>query len=238
MQSDRKSFILTLNWEWDMSIIIFSEVEKNTNFKALFSLVSKERKDRLLCFKDEVAQYVGLLSDVIIRYYLFTTTNYCNGVPIEGKNKYGKPKYLNYKDFEFNFSHTENALVCCISENSKAVGIDIEKITKIEEHLGIAEHFFTIKEQNFLNQFNGDTNLRFLEMWTRKEAYSKQKGKGFLMPYNSFEVYGNELVKMRTVILRRYIISECSDLKEADIKLFTLSNDFIWKHIIPLLQKF
>ncbi|MGB8453576.1 MAG: 4'-phosphopantetheinyl transferase superfamily protein [Anaerocolumna sp.] len=220
-----------------MSIVIFSEVEKNTDFKPLFSLVSKERKDRLLCFKDEAAQHVGLLSDVIIRYCLFAATNYCNGVPMEGKNKYGKPQYLNYKDFEFNLSHTENALVCCISENSKAVGIDIEKITDIEEHLDIAEHFFTIKEQNYLNQFNGDTNLRFLEMWTRKEAYSKQKGKGLLMPYNSFEVYGNELIKMKTVMLRRYIISECSDLKEADIKLFILSNDFIWKHVIPLLQK-
>jgi 4'-phosphopantetheinyl transferase len=222
---------------WDMSIVLFSEVEKNADFKALFSLVSKERKERLLCYKDEVAQHVGLLSEVIIRYCLFIATNYCNWVPIEGKNKFGKPQYRNYKEFEFNISHSDNALVCCISENSKAVGIDIEKITEIEEHLGIAKHFFTIREQNYLNQLNGDTNLCFLEMWTRKEAYSKQIGKGLRMPYNSFEIYGNDSVRMETVRLPGYIISECCDLKEPDLKLCMLSKDFIWKHIIPCMQK-
>ena len=222
---------------YGMSIVLFSQVEKNIDFRVLFRLVSKERKERLLGYKDEVAQHVGLLAEVLIRYCLFAATNYCNGVPIEGKNQYGKPQYINYKEFEFNISHSDNALVCCISENSKAVGIDIETITEIKEHLDIARHFFTIKEQNYLNQQSEDSNSSFLEMWTRKEAYSKQIGKGLLMPYNSFEVYGNESVRMNTVRLPGYIISECAEPKEPDTKLFMLSKEFTWNHIIPCMQK-
>lgn len=127
--------------------------------------------------------------------------------------KYGKPYLLNYRDFQFNISHTKNALVVAVSD--KSVGIDIEKIKAVD--FKIAERFFVHEELSYIIENKDLQNKRFFEVWTKKEAYIKCIGKGLSIPLNQFNVFDIELVKhYYTISFLDYIISvfvACDDPK-------------------------
>ena len=88
----------------------------------------------------------------------------------------GKPYIENYSDFNFNISHTSGAIAIAISDSP--VGIDIEKIRKAD--FRVAKRFFTEKENEYIKAQNSDT--RFFEIWTAKEAYFKCIGTGITNP--------------------------------------------------------
>lgn len=81
----------------------------------------------------------------------------------------GKP-YFSDVPMHFSISHTENLVVCVAAENN--IGADIEKIRPMNTRL--AARYFTEAEQAYVE---ADT-VRFLEVWTKKEAYAKWQGEG------------------------------------------------------------
>lgn len=96
------------------------------------------------------------------------------------KTSNGKPFLKNYPDFHFNISHSNNLIAIAI-DNSQ-IGIDIEKIREV--NLKLANRHFCENEINFINS----NNERFFEIWTKKEAYLKQTGKGIIGNLNKFDV--------------------------------------------------
>uniref|UniRef100_UPI0030CAB2EB 4'-phosphopantetheinyl transferase family protein n=1 Tax=Croceitalea sp. MTPC5 TaxID=3056565 RepID=UPI0030CAB2EB len=95
-------------------------------------------------------------------------------------NKYGKP-YISGK-INFNISHSGDYVICAISENIK-LGIDIEKITRIDFN-----HF---KSQFLAQEWNGIINSKnqlrqFYKYWTQKEAVIKAAEKGLSISLRSF----------------------------------------------------
>jgi 4'-phosphopantetheinyl transferase len=85
----------------------------------------------------------------------------------------GKP-YAENCALEFNLSHSGKWLVCAVGD--QPLGVDIEAIKP--RNLRIAERFFTQREQEFLAPDQEDALLRFLQIWTAKEAYFKALGTG------------------------------------------------------------
>ena len=63
------------------------------------------------------------------------------------------------------------------------IGIDIEIVK--ERNLKVAEKVFTPLELEWMKE---DTLRRFHILWTRKESVMKAMGRGFKMPFKSFEV--------------------------------------------------
>lgn len=84
----------------------------------------------------------------------------------------GKP-YLCNNEFYFSVSHKGTKAVCVINETP--VGIDIENIKPFNKKT--AERICTPNELQYI----GDSEQRFAEIWTVKEAYSKLKGDGISM---------------------------------------------------------
>jgi 4'-phosphopantetheinyl transferase len=83
-------------------------------------------------------------------------------------NKYGKP-YISNKNIFFNISHSNDYVVCVISD--KEIGIDIEKIRDVD--INVIKRFATSIEKKYI----GNNINKLWEIFTLKEAYWKCMGK-------------------------------------------------------------
>ncbi len=72
----------------------------------------------------------------------------------------------------FSISHSGNYAVCAVSDNP--VGVDTEVIRDIPFRNDY--RLFTLEEVIYVNASEKEHNLRFFEVWTKKEAYIKAKG--------------------------------------------------------------
>ena len=121
------------------------------------------------------------------------------------RSEYGKPYLINYANIHFNVSHTINAMICAISEEN--IGVDIERIKSF--NIGVAKKYFTKQEQNYIFKRKGKQDERFVEVWTRKEAYVKWTGKGMKVSFQSFDTLKDK--KIFSFNIKGYFISLCSN---------------------------
>ena len=102
-----------------------------------------------------------------------------------GYTEKDKPYLLSHPNIHFNISHSGNWVVFAFS--SKKVGIDIEKVKKI--NFGIAKRFYSDEEQKQLFLLNKKKQLDyFFDLWTLKESYLKALGTGLTKSLSSFTV--------------------------------------------------
>lgn len=127
---------------------------------------------------------------------------------------YGKPYIVEYEQWHFSITHTAGMIGIAISDES--VGIDAEKICDAD--LRITKRFFTAQE-NLRIENSANKNKRFLEIWTKKEAYLKYIGKGLHTPMRSFDVF--ELAnKFESFEECGYMISICHDrIRDIEISI-------------------
>jgi len=86
----------------------------------------------------------------------------------------------------FNLAHTDG-LVACIVTHDADVGIDVEAIDRNTDALELARHYFSPSEIADLEQSAPDTRqVRFIEIWTLKEAFVKAVGDGLSCPLDTF----------------------------------------------------
>jgi 4'-phosphopantetheinyl transferase len=92
------------------------------------------------------------------------------------------------ESLHFNVSHSEELAIYAISRNC-ALGIDIEYIARAIAHEGIAERFFSARENAELQRCAPTHRKRaFFACWTRKEAVVKATGDGLRLPLDQIEV--------------------------------------------------
>ncbi len=95
------------------------------------------------------------------------------------KTAKGKP-YLPESEWQFNISHSGNTVLCGV--HSGDIGVDIEKTRSYNDR--VAKRICSPAEYAYIN---GDS-IRFLQVWTRKEAYAKLTGKGLSVSLRTIEV--------------------------------------------------
>lgn len=84
------------------------------------------------------------------------------------KGKNGKPYIRGYDNFHFNISHSDSAIAVAVDTDE--IGVDIEKLRKAD--FRICNRFFTEREKEYV----GNSDRRFFQIWTKKEAYIKKHG--------------------------------------------------------------
>ena len=112
----------------------------------------------------------------------------------------GKP-YAEGSPLEFSLSHSGKWLLCAVGD--QPLGVDIEVLRP--RNLKVAERFFTPKEQAFLAPEQEDAYLRFLQIWTAKEAYFKAIGTG-ITDLKSI-CYFDLLPHLQQIVTEDYILS-------------------------------
>lgn len=95
------------------------------------------------------------------------------------KTVLGKP-YLPNCEWQFNISHSGDAVLCGI--HNGAIGVDIEKARPYNDR--VAKRICSPAEYAYISK----DPSRFLEIWTRKEAYAKLIGKGLSISLRTIEV--------------------------------------------------
>ncbi len=91
----------------------------------------------------------------------------------------GKP-YLPACAWQFNISHSGDTVLCGV--HNGAIGVDIEKTRPYNDR--VAKRICSPAEYAYI----GKDAMRFLEVWTRKEAYAKLTSKGLSISLRTIEV--------------------------------------------------
>ncbi len=95
----------------------------------------------------------------------------------------GKP-YVSGKDgYEFSLSHSGDMVVLAVSE--VPVGVDVELVK--EKNWRIFHRFLTKKEMTMIEEAE-DPEGKFFEVWTIREAFSKEEGQGLQIFDDDFTV--------------------------------------------------
>ncbi|MCD8925289.1 4'-phosphopantetheinyl transferase family protein [Staphylococcus epidermidis] len=146
-----------------------------------------------------------------------------------GYSYYGKPLVKKPQNKYISVSHSDNLILCAISENN--IGIDIEKMDF--SNMIINKRIFHPREYNYINN-NSDIYIKlknFYEIWTLKESYLKFLGVGIYMNLNSFSVLNNSNFKStNTILFNDYSFSLTTNSKINYIKYIFLDDkkiDFI-----------
>ena len=104
-------------------------------------------------------------------------------------NPFGRPFIANAhfdRPVQFNISHTDGLIALAIVRNAP-IGIDIERMRRIEARDDIASRFFAPTEAGALRALpTALRDGRFIDLWTLKEAYIKARSRGLSIPLDSF----------------------------------------------------
>ncbi|MFT7525136.1 MAG: 4'-phosphopantetheinyl transferase [Arenicella sp.] len=131
------------------------------------------------------------------RYHLMNILGAYNRVSAQevklSYSRLNKP-YLNPNpsDIQFNFTDTvidSSGVALLAFARFKAVGVDIESLTRRSNFSAIVKKRFSVAETNYVTQDDGSIDARrFLAYWTRKEAYGKATGRGINFKMNEMDL--------------------------------------------------
>lgn len=163
----------------------------STNLATLTGYLSNEELERASLFKVPLARDRFLAGRATLREIL---GSYLEQPPssffIETAPQ-GKPRLsgrFNALDVRFSLSRSYGLALFAFSLN-REVGVDIEKIRPEFVREGIAELYFSAREQQDLENTPSEFRMEaFFRCWTRKEAYIKARGEGLNIPLDSFSV--------------------------------------------------
>ena len=159
--------------------------------QALRTLLADDEQDRARHFVFEMdrQRFIaarGTLRSILSRY----VTIHPGRLRFE-YNPHGKPflaSEFGSHPLNFNLSHSGSIAIYAITRNGR-IGIDVEQVRPDFTYEEIAERFFSANELTMLHRLPAELKrAAFYRYWTRKEAYSKARGKGLSLPLDSFDV--------------------------------------------------
>lgn len=200
--------------------------EKEYNY--VLSKISEERRERIARYKSDLNKKISAYAEFTVRFIAsFFLKARCGELKFK-KGEFGKPYIENDDSFYFNVSHTDCAVAVAVSD--REVGVDIEKIKQAD--LNVSNRFFSDAEKKFVNLIPDQSNNRFFEIWTKKEAYVKCSGKGFSLPFDSFNVLEYKISeRIKSMYIDGYVISVCGEIKDDDFEFTELNESFITENL-------
>lgn len=149
--------------------LIYDNINNYTDddYKNFIKLIHKEKANKISKLINNDDKKRSILGEILLIKLLKNKNINYSSIKII-KNKYGKP-YIHNINIYFNISHSNNLVICGISD--KEIGIDIEKIKNVKPN--IINQFTTENEKKYIEEKKELFNKRSLEIYTLKEAYFK-----------------------------------------------------------------
>lgn len=161
------------------------------NDSQLLTCVSQERMDKVLCYKNIPDRRLSLYAALVARMGLSLMTGIPAGKLLFYNEPNHKPELLSVHSFNFSISHTRDVILCCVSSDG-SVGVDVERLKaapfEIMKQIFHPDEIHYIKSAPFQQQ-----DFPFFEIWTRKEAYTKQLGIGLVHDPSSYNTLSPSL---------------------------------------------
>ncbi len=177
----------------------------------------QDRKEKILSHKNLEGRKQSFVSTLLLQKILLQNNLNLQDV------KFGNNKKPEIDGIFFNISHSDNFVICSVSENP--VGCDIEKIRSVKS--GFEKRFFTQNEVAYLEKFSCEEKInQFFRLWTMKESYMKFTGEGMKLALNRIEFAFDDSIK----VFRDGILCDCN-FKEYEFLGYKISvcakeNDF------------
>ncbi|GLC83304.1 4'-phosphopantetheinyl transferase family protein [Lacrimispora brassicae] len=161
------------NYHLEITKSVFSHEEMQ-----LLQFVPDERKEKIQRYRFFPDRLLSLYAALLTRMAVSKRM----GVPADrleiAYEAKGKPYLVNTENLHFNLSHTRSCILLCISDH-QPVGADIEKLNP--PPFEIMETAFHPDEISYIESASPKTKVqKFYEIWTKKEAYLKKIGTGFM----------------------------------------------------------
>lgn len=201
--------------------IIFYELGFNEDpdlFDKLLPRVSIDKRKRIMQMQSDIDRKLSLYAEVLVRCIACRALNINNSNIEIIRNEYGKPYWKGNQDFHFNISHTHNAIAVAVADSP--VGIDIERVRPVNDL--VVRRFYSAREQKYVYGSREETNARFSEVWTRKEACIKCNERDTSVRAFHIDAFKGKIAKqIKTFSIKGYYISVCcSQLLEKVDSLF------------------
>ncbi|MBQ6549944.1 MAG: 4'-phosphopantetheinyl transferase superfamily protein [Lachnospiraceae bacterium] len=104
------------------------------------------------------------------------------------ENAYGKPFFSGHPDVQFSLSHSGTKVLLAASD--RPVGCDVEEIRTDWNYMSIVKRYFAPEEYARLTE-ETDPEARallFYRLWTLKESFLKETGRGLYLPLENFRI--------------------------------------------------
>lgn len=141
-------------------------------------------KNRFICSRGLLRILLSIYTEISAKGINFTF------------NDYGKPSLStihNIPGLHFNLSHSKQFMSVGFVKYD-LIGVDVELMKPLKDHLEIAKRFFSNSEIEQLNSFPAEKVIEgFYTCWTGKEAIIKLSGEGLSFPLKDFDVQLKEL---------------------------------------------
>jgi 4'-phosphopantetheinyl transferase len=164
----------------------------------------------------EKARTNSLYAELLLRYLACKILKIPNNQVILKRNLFDKPYLMNYNNFFFNISHSEDFVICVVSSNE--VGADIQKVkpTLIE---------ITKKLYNLSNKTE---NLdEFYNRWVKEESYIKYLGKNMKFLVKAVPYLKKDVCFKQYDIHPDYKISVCSKENTFSENIFSVDKKML-----------
>jgi len=165
-----------------MEIFAYRHKEKliQKQHNEMLAILHEDEKKKVAQFKNQTDAEISLLSRFLLRKILSSVIKVPPAEISFSYNSYNRPAL---EKVDFNVSHSGDWIVIAVDTKSR-VGVDIEKIRKVEPDL--MEACFTKEEIAYILKDNIFDLEKFFEIWTLKEAFIKADGKGLSYSLKDF----------------------------------------------------
>lgn len=169
------------------------------DFLKIYENAEPLQREKINRMKNRTSQKLSLASYMLARKGIADATGISSDMILFEEGINGKP-YAKGIDIYFNVSHSGNIAVCAVSDTP--VGIDIEMLRKV--NVNVANKRFSPKEKEYIFSEEVNQEQRFMEIWTKKEAYVKLLGTS-IKDFLTFDV--TEKKGIYTIKYNKYILS-------------------------------
>jgi len=206
------------HWNFDLDKILiykdkFMQILSNDELHRAEKFHFERDRNWYICSRGLLRILLGIYTDIPSNQINFTF------------NEYGKPYLLsdqNNNDLHFNLSHSKNFMSVGFVKNA-LIGMDVELMKPLKDHLEIAKRFFSTAEFEQLISFPSEKLLNgFYSCWTAKESVIKLSGEGLSYPLKDFDVQLKELSINESY---RYKVNLKSKDENLFVEVFRLQKD-------------
>jgi 4'-phosphopantetheinyl transferase len=172
------------------------EVER-VDSRSVESILADDERARAARFRFDIDRRRYVACRAALRSILGARLHVPRGSLQFAYGEFGKPSIDPAHGVFFNVSHTTGLGLVALSSDVD-VGVDVERLRLIDDHIELAKSVFSAVEQRDL-ALASDPSLAFLRGWTRKEAYAKARGGGLSDAWKTFTVTLGSNARLDTI---------------------------------------
>lgn len=162
-----------------LALLNITSISEQT-FRTLLSMCTMNEQSSILKYKHRIDQLRSLLAIIQIKFCFKNYIQWDNDITII-KDSNGKPRVTCWEG-DISISHSAEWIFTGICTKG-TIGVDIENLNPFPFIKGSEQLFLSEKELCYLkNNLSFEESKHYLlTMWTLKEAYMKEQGKGLSM---------------------------------------------------------